>query len=506
VKRCLVVTAFLCVALSWAAEPSLIRWADLPSPTASRQASAPSVAVGPDGWVWMTWLEREGATTALKFATLNRAAKTWSAASTIASGPNWFVNWADFPALTVGAGGRATAVWYVNNPSSAGASSTADHHGPGYHARISESRDGGKTWSAAAPLTRESDSVEFVSLATLADGRVLAAWLDGRGHKTTGATQRLYARILGTPGEDVLVDASVCDCCQTALTAFPDGTALLAYRARRDGEIRDIHVRRFQAGAWSESRPLADDNWKISGCPVNGPQLASDGGRVAAAWFTGADDNPRVLASFSSDAGSRFLLPLRLGERQPVGRVSTALLHNTTFLVTYLDRDSGLWLQRVSPDFVPTTALQLHDAAAKGRVQGFPRAVVITDYAGGTSPAEIVVTFTAQNAPGIRSMVVTVPEHELLEAERNCDCGPAAGELQGYAVRGTIISSDRATDAVQVRLYEVPGVFPAGVYDFKVAPAVFPTRAQPNQAFLGRAEKRDGRWWLIDLRLIAMPK
>lgn len=501
--------ALACLVLSLvrnavAADGPSISVAEVPAPASAAGASGPSLTMSPEGVAWLTWLEKTGATTSLRFSTFDSAASRWATPRTIASGADWFVNWADFPALTVGPNGHATAVWFVNNPAPAAPAATAghDHHGPGYRAFISQTTDAGKTWSPPSPLTRESDSVEFVSLATLADGRVLAAWLDGRGKKIGSKEQQLFARILGARDPDTRVDASVCDCCQTSLTAFPDGTALLSYRARREGELRDIHVTRFRGTGWDEPRSLNSDDWRIAGCPVNGPQLASDGGRVAVAWFTAADNDPRTLASFSSDAGGRFLMPLRLTEGKTLGRVATAILHDGAFLVTYVDAEGALWLRRVTPDFAATAPVRLA-AGEPGRIKGFPRLALLRDYAGGKEPAKLLATFVREGVPGLTTLSITVPEGELLEAEKNCDCAPTADQLGGFPIRGTILSAEHDAGTLRVLHFEVPGILAEGIREFIVSAETLARSDHPGRQFLGRIEKRSGAWTLIDVRLIA---
>jgi hypothetical protein len=499
---------FLLSVAAFAATPlPQITATDLVPPTTAAGASGSSLSLSAEGVAWLTWLEPDGDGMALRYATLAPGAKRWSAAGTIAHGRNWFVNWADFPALTAGAAGQATAVWFVHNPPAvANTTPTADHdhHGPGYHAQFSRTTDGGRTWSPPAPLTRESDSVEFVSLATLADGRVLAAWLDGRAKKRGGKTQQLYARLLEDSGPDRLVDPSVCDCCQTSLTAFPDGTALLAYRGRTADEIRDIRVTRYRAPSWDEPRGLSADEWRINACPVNGPHLTSDGGRVAAAWFTAADNDPRVLVSFSPDAGRRFLMPLRLSETKPAGRVATVLLRDGAIIVTWVDVAGALWLRRVTPDFAATEPVLLAPAAP-GRIKGFPRVALVRDYLGGKEPAQFLVSYTAEGTPALRTLLVTVPEGDLLESERNCDCAPTPDQLRGFSLRGIIQGAKQDPATLQIRHFEVPGVFAEGVREFRVAPDLAGHAVHVGRQFLGRIEKRQDAWWLFDVRLIVGP-
>lgn len=502
-----ITSGFLLLATLAAARPE-IRINEIPAPaTAAAEVTGPSLTLSADGIAWLTWLEKTAVGTALRCATFDRATSRWNPPGTIASGANWFVNWADFPALTAGADGAATVVWFVNNP--ARAASAHDHHGPGYHALLSRTTDGGRTWSPPAPLTRDSDSVEFVSLATLADGRVLAAWLDGRARQRDAAKpQQLWARILGAAGPDTLVDPSVCDCCQTTLTAFPDGTALLAYRGRGAEEVRDIRVTRFRRGEWDEPRALNHDDWRIHGCPVNGPQLASDGGRVAAAWFIAADNDPRVLASFSPDAGARFLAPLRLDHVKPAGRVATRLLRDGAVLVSWVDAEGAVWLSRVTPEFAPADRVSLAPAQS-GRTKGFPRLALLRDYEGGREAAQVLVAFTRDAAPSLRTLLVHVPEGELLEAEKNCDCAPSAEELRGYSFRGTIVEVQSAPASgewrtVRVAHGGVPGIFEEGTRVFVVTPELA-AQLPGGRSFLGRIERRGGDWRLFDVRLLATP-
>jgi hypothetical protein len=241
-------------------------------------AMGSSLTLGPDGTPWLSWLEPAGSVAwALKCSRFDAARQLWGEPRLITQGTDFFINWADFPQLAIGHDGRLTAVWFINNPAHHAATVGDGHHGPGYRAIYSYSTNGGATWSPELPVSDESLPVEFVALQPLADGRLLAAWLDGRNR----GRMALYARVLdgrAGPGPDTLVDDSVCDCCQLSFVANADGGALLAYRGRTQDEIRDIHLARFDGRDWSRLGSLHADAWKIAGCPVNGPQLAAAGG------------------------------------------------------------------------------------------------------------------------------------------------------------------------------------------------------------------------------------
>ena len=484
---------------------------DLTSPAGPRALGA-SLTNAPDGTIWLTWVEASAENHAaaaakkksgahqhapataptdapsnppntLHFSTFTLSTGTWSPASTIAARSDIPLSSADFPQLVLDGRGTATAIW-------------TDGHGG---ALVSYSADRGKTWSPPTPWSLVSPEVEKFTLTRLADGRVLAAWLDGRAKKTGDPKhpQQLYARILHDPAPDTLVDPSVCDCCQTTLTAFPDGGALLAYRGRTDTEVRDIRTARFRGASWDEPRPLNNDDWRIAACPINGPRLASDGGRVAAAWFTAADNDPRVLASFSPDAGTRFLMPLRLDRGKPVGHVDTLILRDGALLVTWLETDGSLWLRRVAPDFALDEPVALAPAGTVP-TKANPRLALVCDFAGGTSSVQLLVTFATESA--LRTLLVTVPEGDLLTAKANCDCAGTPEQLVGYGFRGAVaaLSPDRGT--LQVVHDEIPGLLFAGTHEFHADSATL-AAVQLGRRLFGRIEQRAGKWWLFDVRL-----
>jgi hypothetical protein len=128
------------------------------------------------------------------------------------------------------------------------------------------------------------------------------------------------------------------------------------------------------------------------------------------------------------------------------------------------------------------------------------------DYADDDSTVELVVTFTTEGAnAALRTLLVSVPEGELVEAEKACACAvPAEDQLQGDAIRGAIAELLPSAGAVRVRHFEVPGIFAAGTREFKVPPELLGT-LPANGNFLGRVEQRDGVWWLFDVRVIPGP-
>lgn len=341
-------------------------------------AMGSSLTLAPNGTSFLCWLEPAGGEVwAVKFSRFDPARRDWGTAQVIAQGLGFFTNWADFPQFVIARDGRLTAVWSVNNPAHH-AATVGGHHGPGYRAVYASSADGGATWTPELPVSDESLPVEFVALQPLRDGRVLAAWLDGRNHDRSA----LYARVLGAPGPDVLVDSSVCDCCQLSFVPTTDDGALLAYRGRTRDEIRDMQLARFDGQAWQRPVTLNADGWKITGCPVNGPQLAECGDLIGAVWFTAADNQPRVLARVSDNAGDSFGPVVRVDLGQPQGRVDNVMLADGTLVMTWLEmagketgREGGIYLRTLSLEGRLSEPLLVAPSSTE-RMSGFPRIVL----------------------------------------------------------------------------------------------------------------------------------
>jgi hypothetical protein len=273
--------------------------------------------------VHMTWLEEaEEGMHDLRIARLENG--VWSPATVVASRADFFVNWADFPSVAVDEGGRLWIHWLQRGPEG----------GYDYGIRLVHSEDGGDTWSE--PWTPHEDATPtehgFVSLLPLGGG-VALSWLDGRqyapGPDGSPATQEMTVRFraldnAATPGPETLLDPRVCDCCQTDAALAADGPVVV-YRDRSPSEIRDIYLTRWVDGNWVPGTPVHDDGWEIAGCPVNGPAVAAVGDTVAVAWFTAAQENPRVHVAYSLDGGATFGPPARVDDGNPAGRVDLAL-------------------------------------------------------------------------------------------------------------------------------------------------------------------------------------
>lgn len=296
----------------------------------------------------------------------------WSAPVTIAAGDDFFANWADFPAVAQAPDGSLTAHWLAKTGSGTYA----------YGIFLARSTDGGATWTPAGLLHSDRLPAEHGFVSWLPEGQGLrAVWLDGRETVKEGP-MALRTGLAGKPETEEVLDARVCDCCQTDAALAADGP-VVAYRDRSDGEVRDIYVLRKTASGWSTPVPVHQDGWQIPGCPVNGPAVAAAGRLVAVAWFTAAEPaGPRVQVAFSEDGGQRFGEPVLIDGEKPAGRVDLQLDSQGDAIVSWLGRSDGgqgegaaVRLRRVTSQGkagAPVTVA----ATSAARSSGFPRTAI----------------------------------------------------------------------------------------------------------------------------------
>jgi hypothetical protein len=341
----------------------------LPSP-ANGESGQPQLTVSSRG-VLLSWIERSGPTATLKFA--ERSGDGWSAAVSVASGSNWFVNWADVPSVLRLADGALAAHWLQKSGAGAYA----------YDVRLAVSFDDGRTWSPSFTPHHDGTQTEhgFASLVQMPGAWLGLVWLDGRGmapgagHGEGAMSLRFAAfdRSLKQTA-DAPIDSRVCECCPTAAAITADGL-IAAYRDRGDDELRDIHVARLAGSSWQGSAPVHRDEWRIAACPVNGPALSANGRSVAAAWFTMKNDIGHAFVAFSDDAGQTFGAPVQLDETQTLGRVDVELLPDGSAAASYLEPGNGrslLRVRRVTRARTVSTPVTVA-VVEGGRASGYPR-------------------------------------------------------------------------------------------------------------------------------------
>ncbi|MDZ4805907.1 MAG: hypothetical protein SGI90_13690 [Candidatus Eisenbacteria bacterium] len=375
--------------LAWSAPPAMadtmppldtIPFVEIESP-AGPASQAPGLVSGKDA-IYLTWIESPaGGVPVLKMSRHDAAG--WSASRTIVSDPKMMVNWADVPKLLALDDGTLIVSWLRRSGDAAGA----------YDVEVLRSSDKGATWTSLGRPYRDKAQAEhgFVSLLPHAGTGFWIVWLDGRnyaklkpapasgGHGHGADTELRAARWRDGKFEpEVRLDTRVCDCCQTAAVTTLEGLAV-AYRDRDAGETRDISLVRYERQVWSKPFQVRHDGWKIDGCPVNGPAMASHDRNLAMAWYTDARETSEVFVALSDSSSFGLSRIVKVDDGRPLGRVDVDWLRDESAMVTWLEQTS--------------------DSTAQVRV----RQVTMT---GEASPAKTLATTTSGRGSGFPQLAV----------------------------------------------------------------------------------------------------
>lgn len=353
------------------------------------RAGQPSVTVDPREGFVVTWQEREGDDSVLRFAVIDTAGAELRR-GTIARGRDWFVNGADFPNLAVLDNGD----WVTFTLRKSAPDTYA------YDVHLQRSIDAGLSWGEPVRIHSDGTRTEhgFVSMVAAGADVVRLVWLDGRrmadGHNEHAASSDRSGHVdadhgdpaaehmtlrsaalgrAGKPFDEHELDDLSCACCQTdAVRIGPDGM-LVAYRDRDPTELRDIQLISYSEGDWSAPRLLHVDGWIIAGCPVNGPALAMAQGRMAALWPTMAGGT-MALKFALGDVSGRFATARTLSDAAgELGRVDLAGWAEG-WLYSRVSSHNGvlsLWLARLDAQGTSDAAIKLAD-----KIGGFPRLAV----------------------------------------------------------------------------------------------------------------------------------
>jgi len=325
--------------------------------------------------IYMSWVEKKDTVSVLKYASFKN--DTWSNSEEITSGTDWFVNWADFPALAENNGNVLANILQKSDKG------TYD-----YDIKLSLFSKEKQEWKNDFLLNLDGKQSEhgFVSMLPYQENSFFVTWLDGRTlvDIPKGEEQMtLRGAIITKEGEiteDILLDNRTCECCNTTATMTENGPVVV-YRDRSEREIRDIAIVRFENGKWTEPQIAIEDNWHIPGCPVNGPAIDALGSSLALAWFTGANDNPKVQIAFSEDNGVTFGLPVRIDNGNAIGRVDVVMLDKTSAVVLWMEPkgvDTVIQMIKVNSDGSQNKPLTISKTRSE-RSSGFPQMEVLGD-------------------------------------------------------------------------------------------------------------------------------
>lgn len=348
----------------------------------------------------------------------------------------------------------------------------------------------------------ESAGPSAAITAKLPGGETLRAWLEG--------APVAALRVQRGTGPAEIIDAAAWAGVAPALAVYPDGTVLLAYRARTRSATAEVMLARLVEGKWQQPQVLSIDSWKPTQDITHaGPRIARSGSRAVVTWFTATGDEPQVMAMNSSDAGESFTQVERIDVGAPLGSADVLMLHDGTRLVSWIERPGedasqpgGLYLRRTTA-YGTTMAPALIVPAAQLASGTHPRLELVKDYT--DTAAQLSVTFNPANQPNTnKTLLVTLPEADvLLAADQGCGCTPTLAEQSGVTIRARIMSVSADKKTIRLRHNPVPGLFAAGDRDYSAGPDL-PADVRGGLEVLAHLDDKDGVWLLLDYRVLVM--
>ena len=352
---------------------------DFQLPSTKPQSRYPRLSPTKNNGMLMSWFEKiDSLKWSINWSEFSNG--EWSQNQIISQGENYFVNWADFPSIYHFGGDTISAHWLQKS-----GEGTFD-----YDVTVVRSIDRGITWSK--PQVPHRDGVKgehgFVSFFRDMNNDLGLVWLDGRNMKPSHdghgyGAMNLYQTTYNDGGKfnlEMQIDDKICECCPTSAVRT-ENALILAYRDRSDEEIRNINIIRYANDTWYEPYPVNEDGWKIAGCPVNGPMLASHKNKVAIAWYTSPEATPMVNVAFSLNEGESFEMPLRIDQSQPIGRVDLIWLNENEVVVSWIEmaeETTNIVSTIVSMDGVVQQA-RIISEIEPGRVSGYPQMEIVDD-------------------------------------------------------------------------------------------------------------------------------
>lgn len=347
-------------------------------------ASLPRLFASEDA-LYMSWVEQSDSLVTLKYSIFDK--NTWKEPVKVTYGADWFVNWADFPAIAANNGTVITNILQK----SADATYTYD-----VKLNLNHTTSGHDALQKDFILHNDGTQSEhgFVSILPWDEDSFFITWLDGRntpgenaegdGHGHGGGAMTLRSARVTSSGEILdrtELDDRVCDCCKTSAAMTSSGPVVV-YRDRDENEIRDISMVRWdKKNGWSSPVTLGDDQWKIVGCPVNGPEIDAYDDNLVTAWFTAPQGEGKVNVNFSQDGGLSFGKTYRVDAGNATGRVDVVMLNQDEAALIWMEphgSDEFIQLMKIDIQGNKQPAITVAKTSVD-RGSGFPQLEVLDE-------------------------------------------------------------------------------------------------------------------------------
>jgi hypothetical protein len=283
-------------------------------------AAEPATTSAADGTVYVAWVNHEAKQADVMLARFNNDGEPQGAAVRVNRQPGVATAWrGDQPSLAVAPDGAVYVLWTARVD-------VKDKHGTDVYLSVSNDRGQSFVSEVKVNDDQEPGAHGMHSLAVARDGRIYAAWLDERNvHQPRPSTKaeghhmesnrELYLSYSTDGGRTFSANRRVateaCPCCKTALAVAADGTLYAGWRQVLPGSFRHIAVASSPDGGMTFAQPVivSDDHWVLQGCPVSGPSLSVEraSGNLKVVWYAAGEGSaPGVYFAESNDKGRSF--------------------------------------------------------------------------------------------------------------------------------------------------------------------------------------------------------
>jgi hypothetical protein len=283
-------------------------------------AAEPATATAADGTFYVAWVNHDAKQADVMLAHFNHIAEPVGSPVRVNAHAGVATAWrGDQPSVAVGPNGNVFVLWTLKVEA-------GDKHGTDIYLSTSNDGGQTFTNEVKVNDDKAPSAHGMHSLAVSKDGRIYAAWLDERNvHAPMPSTKAeghhmesnrdLYTAYSTDGGRTFSANHKVasdaCPCCKTALTVSADGTLYAGWRQVLPGSYRHIAVASSTDGGAKFSAPVivSDDRWMLQGCPVSGPSLSVDAasGSLKVIWYAGGESGaPGVYLAESKDKGHSF--------------------------------------------------------------------------------------------------------------------------------------------------------------------------------------------------------
>ncbi len=293
-------------------------------------AAEPVTAAAPDGSLYVAWVNHDANQADVMLAQFTGGEMRGSPVR-VNRQPGVATAWrGDQPSVAVAPDGSVYVVWTARVES-------AGEHGTDLYLSVSNDGGQSFASEVKINDDKATTAHGMHSLAVTKEGRIYVGWLDERnvpkpkpsmkaeGHHMESNSELFVAYSTDSgrtfsPNRKVATEA--CPCCKTSLAVSPDGTLYAGWRQVLPGNFRHIAVVSSKDGGASFSAPVivSDDHWVLQGCPVSGPSLSVDSssGSLRVLWYAAGEAGPSGLYVSESRDNGRSFSPRQLVSQETV--------------------------------------------------------------------------------------------------------------------------------------------------------------------------------------------